>query len=115
MNRKDSFIKLVDFMLDRLNITEDEGGDVVEALKFYEEFKTTKATSTGMTENGVKILEYMKEHVQESDNLFNARAIAEGLFMSSRSVSGAMRKLINDGYVTKAGSNPVIYSLVTKA
>lgn len=33
---------------------------------------------------------------------------------SSRQISGAIRKLVNDGYVNKIGQNPVIYSLTEK-
>jgi predicted transcriptional regulator len=39
------------------------------------------------------------------------RDIAEGLFINSRAVSGAMRKLVTDGYVEKIGQDPVVYSL----
>ena len=43
--------------------------------------------------------------------LLKARDIAEGLFISSRAVSGAMRKLVTDGFVEKVGQDPVIYSI----
>ena len=35
--------------------------------------------------------------------------IGEGLFISSRTVSGAIRKLVTDGFVEKVGQDPVIY------
>ena len=44
----------------------------------------------------------------------SARDVAEGLFISSRAVSGAMRKLVSDGYIEKMGQDPVIYSLTEK-
>jgi DNA-binding PadR family transcriptional regulator len=34
--------------------------------------------------------------------------------MSSRTISGAMRKLVNDGFVEKIGKDPVIYTLTEK-
>ena len=40
-----------------------------------------------------------------------AKEIGEGLFMSSRSISGAMRKLITCGYVVRQNANPVMYAL----
>ena len=40
--------------------------------------------------------------------------IAEKMFVSSRTVSGSLRKLVTDGYVEKLGENPVIYSLTEK-
>ena len=35
----------------------------------------------------------------------------EGLFIGSRAVSGAMRKLCTDGYVEKIAQDPVVYAL----
>ena len=46
--------------------------------------------------------------------LFKAKDIAEGLFISSRTVSGAMRKLVSDGFVEKVGQDPVIYTITEK-
>jgi hypothetical protein len=53
----------------------------------------------------------MKENKATYNNIFNAKTIGEGLFMPPRSVSGAMRKLISDGYAFKTPGNPVTYSL----
>ena len=61
------------------------------------------------TDNGKLILKFLQEH-QETP-MWKARDIAEGLFISSRAVSGAMRKLVTDGFVEKVGQDPVIYSL----
>jgi predicted transcriptional regulator len=36
------------------------------------------------------------------------------MFINSRTVSGAMRKLVTDGFVEKIGENPVIYSITEK-
>ena len=47
------------------------------------------------------ILKYMQEN-------------ADGLFISSRTVSGSIRKLVTDGYVEKIGQDPVIYTLTEK-
>jgi Mn-dependent DtxR family transcriptional regulator len=43
--------------------------------------------------------------------MWKSRDIAEGLFISSRSVSGAKRKLVTDGFVEKIGQDPAVYSL----
>ena len=40
--------------------------------------------------------------------------IAEGLFISSKSISGAIRKLVTDNYVEKVGENPSVYSITEK-
>jgi predicted transcriptional regulator len=46
--------------------------------------------------------------------MWKARDIAEGLFISSRGVSGALRKLVNDGFCEKVGQDPVVYALTEK-
>ena len=61
------------------------------------------------TDNGKLILKWMQDN--QNDSMWKARDIAEGLFISSRAVSGSMRKLISDGFVEKVGQEPTIYSL----
>lgn len=61
------------------------------------------------TDNGKLILKFLQEH--QDTPMWKARDIAEGLFISSRAVSGAMRKLVTDGFVEKVGQDPTIYSL----
>ena len=46
--------------------------------------------------------------------MYKARDIAEGMFVASKSVSGAMRKLVTDGYVEKIGKDPVVYTITEK-
>ena len=65
-----------------------------------------------LTDNGKQILRYMQENPDKT--FFKAREIAEGLFISSRGVSGALRKLVNDGFADKMGESPVLYSLNEK-
>lgn len=60
------------------------------------------------TEAGLQILEYLQS---QSDGSYKAKDIADGMGISSRKISGAIRKLVSDGYVSKAGQNPVAYSL----
>lgn len=62
------------------------------------------------TDNGKMILGYMQEHT----DMLKARDIAEGLFISSRTVSGAIRKLVTDEFVEKIGQNPTIYQITEK-
>lgn len=105
MDKKEMFINFVTEQIP--NFMEIAPQEVQE---FWDAFKTGKSVG-GMTENGQKILQYMQENEATENNLFKAKTIGEGLFMSSRSVSGAMRKLVTDGYVTKTPGNPVVYSL----
>ena len=64
------------------------------------------------TDNGKVILKYL----QDNPDITSAKAkdIGEGLFISSRAVSGAMRKLVSDGFVEKIGQDPVLYSITEK-
>ena len=66
------------------------------------------------TENGKLVLKYMQDTKDQYNNLFKAKEIGEGLSISSRTASGAMRKLVTDGYVEKIGSDPVVYSITEK-
>lgn len=85
------------------------------AASYFEELKNDKVSAGEMTENGRNVLSFMIENEKTFNNIFNAKNIGEGLFVSSRVVSGAMRKLVKDGYVEKMGQNPVSYSLTEAA
>lgn len=86
-----------------------------QTIEYFETLKKTIAEEKKeeFTENGKRILIYLLEH-QETE-LWKAKDIADGIEISSRSVSGAMRKLMNDGYVDKMGKDPVIYALTNKS
>ena len=64
------------------------------------------------TENGKNILTFLQQNVDTKT--WKAKDIAEGMFIASRTVSGAIRKLVSDGYVEKVGQDPVIYSITEK-
>lgn len=63
------------------------------------------------TENGLNILKYLQS---APIAMYKARDIAEGMGISSKAVSGAMRKLVTDGYVEKVGKDPVVYMITDK-
>ena len=80
----------------------------------FEAFKTSvdsKSDKPKFTDNGKLILQYMRDNADATQNMFKAREIAEGIFISSKSVSGSMRKLVNDGFVEKIGQDPIIYAI----
>lgn len=87
--------------------------DTYEFLKedFEKILKGIIPVQKRITENGVKILKIMQDKVDQYNNIFTSKNIGEFLFMSPRSVSGSMKKLITDGYVIKLGLNPVSYGL----
>lgn len=82
-----------------------------EAIEFFESFKVGRTPAGQLTETGAKVLAFMQENEETYNNVFKSKDIGEGIFMSGRSVSGSMRKLMTDGYVEKVGTNPVCYSL----
>lgn len=64
------------------------------------------------TENGKLILEFLKNRTETS--LWKAKDMAEEMGLTSRTVSGAIRKLVTDGFVDKVGQDPVIYTITEK-
>ena len=81
-----------------------------EAQEYWTVFKTDrKKDKPKFTDNGRLILDYLQK---DNDNVtWRSSDIAEGLFISSRTVSGAIRKLVTDGYVEKVSTDPVVYAL----
>jgi Mn-dependent DtxR family transcriptional regulator len=55
-----------------------------------------------------------KKMTADGGKTFTAKGIGDELFISSRTVSGACRKLVTDGFVEKIGQNPVSYTLTEK-
>ena len=82
-----------------------------EALKMTNDGATEKPI---LTDNGKLILKYIQESDKNGNNMLKAKDIAEAIAVSSRQVSGAMRKLVLDGYVEKIGQDPIIYSITDK-
>ena len=109
MSKKQEFISYVKDLM-------DEAPHVImseEAHLYWEAFcGTTEVEKPMFTDNGKLILKWMQENT--SDPMLRAKDIAEGLFIGSRAVSGAMRKLVTDGFVEKVGQDPVIYSITEK-
>lgn len=117
MSKKQEFIKLVEHALGCMEVhpvpdeimSEQAYND---ALAYFEVLKNdTKGDKPQFTDNGKLVLKYMQDEHTNYQNMFKSREIAEGIFISSRSVSGSIRKLVTDGYVEKMGRDPVIYSL----
>ena len=65
-----------------------------------------------LTDIGKLVLKYMQEHCETTT--WKSKDIAEGLYISSRTVSGGMRKLVNDEFAEKFGQDPVLYTLTEK-
>ena len=110
MSKKEKFVKAVqEALFDKVDLTEMDPDVVV----YWEAFKGKEEADKPMfTDNGKIILKYL----QDNPDITSAKAkdIGEGLFISSRAVSGAIRKLVNDGFVEKIGQDPVLYSITEK-
>lgn len=105
MTKKEEFIEHVEKLMSSSTIEMTEGVQL-----YWDAFKGTSDEEKPMfTENGKIILQYLKDN--QSIPMWKSKDIAEGLFISSRAVSGAMRKLVTDGFVEKVGQDPVIYAL----
>lgn len=113
MTKKEKFINCIQSeIFDNPDIySENWETDWDDICSFWEDYKKCTTPPKDMTENGLKVLTWMQEHIEEMSNIFTAKEIGEGLFTSGRSISGSMKKLVNDGYVEKIGKNPVQYSL----
>ena len=107
MTKKEKFIECIeDAFFSKVDVNELDPDIVLywEALK-----GKTEEDKPMFTDNGKLILQFLKDN--QSTPMWKARDIAEGLFISSRAVSGAIRKLVTDGFVEKVGQDPVIYSI----
>ena len=83
--------------------------NIVAYLNILKEEKNKKPV---LTENGMRILKYLQEH--QDIIMWKAKDIAEQIGISSRGVSGAMRKLVSDGFCEKTSENPIVYMLTEK-
>ena len=115
MTKKEMFISEVS------NIIQNQTGQKMEdilspdALDFWNGLNSTgDSERPAFTPNGKLVLDYIQKNKDTYNNLFKAKDIGEGLGINSRTASGAMRKLVTDGYIEKVGTNPTVYSLTQK-
>ena len=79
--------------------------------KYLTLLKEENVLKPEITDNGKIVLKYMQDN---NITLGKAKDIANGIGVSSRTVSGALRKLVTDGFAEKVGTNPVIYAITEK-
>ena len=109
MSKKTEFIKYVENLIDAtadfpVAINED-------AQAYWEALKCGQDNEKPLfTDNGKAVIKYLQS-LPIGTPMMKSKDIAEGMFVSSRAVSGAMRKLVSDGFVEKAGENPTMYIL----
>ena len=108
MSKKQEFINFVEMAIEAYPQEMNE-----EARMYWEGLKNKEEVEKPMfTDNGKMVLRHLQSKVDIP--MWKARDIAEELFISSRTVSGAMRKLVTDGFVEKVGQDPVVYSITEK-
>lgn len=109
MTKQQEFLNFWDYL------TNDVAGEVevpanvqayINALKGIDNIE-----KPAFTENGTNILKYLQS---APTAMYKARDIATGMGVSSKVVSGAMRKLVTDGYIEKVGKDPVVYMITDK-
>ena len=108
MTKKQEFINFINTVFADANIGPDHMSENVRL--YWEAFCGKDDVEKPLfTDNGKLILQYMQNNLDTP--MWKARDIAEGLFINSRAVSGAMRKLVTDGFVEKVGQDPVVYAI----
>ena len=77
MTIKDKFIEEINTAIDegKIVLSEEANQYLTSLQKVIEKPK--------FTENGKKILVYMQDNYKDNNNIFNAKGIGEGLFLSS--------------------------------
>lgn len=105
--KKEAFLNLVDFLMENCKVpfeVSEDAADFLAALRIGADTKE----KTQITDNGKLVLKAMQKLDKD---MLKAKEIAEELFVATRSVSGSLRKLVDDGYVEKIGKDPIVYRL----
>lgn len=109
---KNEFLNFINKLMEASPEIVDEY--MTDSIKEYLEIlKNDKSEKPEITENGRKILEYFQSP-DASGKLLKAKDIAQELGLTSRGVSGSMRKLVNDGFCEKMGASPAVYTITEK-
>ena len=107
---KQEFIDFLNALMEAApDVVKEKMNDNVKA--YIDALIDKKGEKPALTDNGKMVLKYLQN---AEPGLYKAKDIADGLFVASRNVSGAMRKLVADQFVEKMGESPVLYSLTEK-
>lgn len=109
MNKTERFLDYFDWLVQHCSESIEIPDEVQEVYNMLREQQHIEKPM--FTESGLQILEYLQSC--DTTNL-KAKDIADGMQVSSRKISGSIRKLVTDGFVDKYGQNPVIYMLTEK-
>ena len=106
----DKYLRIFDRLMAEYGIDADDT-EAMELLGYLQAQVSASSNKPMFTDIGLEILSYLQDGHAKNNK---AKDIAEGMGLPSKKISGAMRKLVTDGYVEKFGQNPVIYSLTKK-
>ena len=109
MSNYKAFIDFVDYLIENCKEPVEMSPEIKEIYDLLSTMDNN--TKPLLTEAGLQILEYFQGN--NTKNL-KAKDIADGMEVSPRKVTGAIRKLVADGYVNKFGTTPTIYTLTEK-
>lgn len=85
---------------------------MTDNIKMYiDALQDKKVEKPPLTDNGKIILKWLQG---APTGIYTAKAIAESLGISSRTVSGSIRKLVTDEFVEKVGESPALYNITEK-
>ena len=109
MNKCKNFLDYFDFLVSCAKEPITIPKEVQEFYDMLREQQEQTVDKPLFTDMGLQILEYIQ--ASEAKN-HTAKDIATGMDISSRRVSGAMRKLMTDGFVEKLfNKSPAVYAL----
>ena len=111
MTKQQAFVEWFNELMNKNPEFEENMPEDVKAYMSALRDSSVQIEKPDFTDNGKAILKYLQEVPVVA---YKSRDIAEGMFIASKSVSGAMRKLVTDGYVEKFGQNPVVYMITEK-
>lgn len=112
MNKCEQFLNFFDYLVEQSKISKDViPKEVMEYYSVLKEQQISQKEKPILTEIGAQVLQYLQTNEVQNAK---ARDIADGMNMSSKKISGSMRKLVTDGFVEKIGANPVVYALTDK-
>ena len=114
MTKKETFINEIKILIEQSkNCSEMPFEELsADAMDYFNGLQVTgDSGKPKFTKNGKLVLQYMQQNKDNYNNLFKAKDIGEGMGISSRTASGAMRKLVADGWVERIGESPVVYAL----
>lgn len=111
MTKKEKFI---DFIYENLFCNLDMSVIDSDVAAYWEALKgnsAEKGDKPMFTDNGKLIMKFLQEN--DINNPMKSKDIADQIGVSSRSVAGAMKKLVTDGWIETVGDSPKLY-LITE-